>query len=499
MSPVVGVVVQATEVPANTINQISTATAFMVGFTDSGPVGKPVQITSLSSFATAFGTPTGSGNPYNSRTTTCSVLFDAVDTFLRESNGTTVYVSRVTHGTPVAASIALAPSAALTITAAFPGVGGNGIYVAVNNTGAAYVLTLQDSAGNVLGVSPSLSTLAAGVAWVLSTGLATAVSSGATLPSTAAATAMTGGTDNRGSATITDWQTALASFSLSLGPGQVLAPGQTNTGLSGIWSALGIHAQANNRVAICDMDDGASAATAVSAIGSFGTSAVSAFCGFWSGNLTIPGVTGSPGTTRSVAPSPLIAALCANVDATGNPNRAAAGVNFAPIYANASATLVSGTLATYSLADLYTLNGAGINTFASKLGIFENYGFVSSVSPASDGIYWQFNHARLLMALETVAQSVGEPFVFSQIDGRGSDTAAFGSALSSSLKVFYDVGALFGATANDAFSVDTGPNVNTPTSIAAGQLKANCNVRMSPFAQMVTVQLNAVPTTQILV
>lgn len=492
----IGVQVLTQELPPAVVNQNSTATAFMVGVADWGSSTTPVQVQSLAAAAAAIGTPSGTGNPYSGRSSTNATLFDSLDVFFREG-GATAYISRALGTGSASASIALAPSAALTFTAQYAGVGGNGIFVAATNNSTTYTITLSDSAGNVLATSPALSTLAAGVAWAATTGLVTAASSGSTLPSTAAATAMSGGL-NGSTVTVNQLTTALTNLGPSLGPGQVLAPGFTNTSFSGIWSALASHAVNNNRVALCDMDDNTTAAAAVTAIGTFGTGANAGYTGFWSGNLNIPGSTLAPGTTRSVPPSPVVAALCARVDNTGNPNQAAAGQNYSLSYVLGSTSLVSSPLSTYSLTDLATLNGAGINGFQNRNGLFENYGFVAAVPQTTDAIYFQLSHARLRMALVYQAQFVGEPYVFAQIDGQGSTISAFNGAISQMLLTFYNVGALYGVTAADAFTVNTGPAINTPSSLAAGNLLAQVAFRPSPFAQFVQLTLNAVPITQAL-
>jgi hypothetical protein len=421
-------------------------------------------------------------------------LIDSLDTYFREG-GATAYVSRAVGTGATSATLALAPSAAITFTAAYPGVGGNGIYVAVTNNTSNVVISLQDASGNVLATSPQLTTLAAIVSWAATTGLVTAVSSGSTLPSTASATAMAGGA-NGSTPTVTQLTTAINSFGPNLGPGQVLAPGYTNTSFSGIWAALAQHAQNNNRVAICDMDDNTSAATAVAALGTtFGTQAYASYAGFWAGNRNIPGTV--PGTTRSVPPSPVIAALCSRVDATGNPNQPAAGSGYALQFATTPTSTVSGAPTdTYNLADLNTLNSSGINGFQVRFGVPENYGFVSTVSPTTDTIYWQLQHARLRMALVAQAMVVGEPFVFSQLDGQSSDITRFNSAIQNMLLGYYKLGALYGLNATDAFSVNTGSAINTPSSLAAGNLLAQVTYRPSPSAQLVTITLNAIPITQ---
>lgn len=497
----VGVVVQANEVPPATTTTYSTANAFIVGVCDWGPVGTPIKVTSLANAASLIGTPNGSGSPYGSRSNNNAAVFDALDELFHEDGSASpiVYISRVVHGTAASASLVLqdgSGATSLTLTAKYAGEGGNGIYVSAENNTSTYTLSLADANGNTLAQSPTLSTLAAGVTWAGNTGLLTAEAGAGDLPDTLTATALTGGTNGSSDATLSDWTAALNVFGPTLGPGQVLAPGQTDTTLTGIWSALGAHAAANNRVAVCSMDDNQSASTLAGAIGEIGSSAVGSYCGFWAGNRNIPGV--ATGTTRSISPDSVIAGLCARVDnATGNPNQAAAGVNYPLQYATAPTSMVSGApLDTYSLADLSTLNDSGINTFQNVNGLPCNYGFVSSELSSSDSIYWQFNHARLRMAIVAQAQLVGQPFVFSQIDGQGSQATAFKSALTAMLTDYYTLGALYGATAADAFTVDTGSDVNTPATIAAGQLNAVLTVAFSYFAQAVNIQINVVPITQ---
>ena len=495
--PTLGVQVLTSETPPATTSNTSTANAFFVGVADwggSGATGVNTPVSNLAQAAAVIGGPQGTGLPANSRTATNATLFDALDVYFREGGGT-AYISRVLGASGNAsATLALAPSAALTFTAQYSGVGGNNIFIACTNNSTTYTITLQDANGNVLATSPALSTLAAGVSWAATTGLVTAVSSGSTLPSTASATQMTGGS-NGTTPTLTQWTTAINSFGSALGPGQILAPGQTNTALSGIWSALTTHASANNRYAICDETDGASVATIQSDITTAALStALENYGECWAGNLVIPGVV--PGTTRSVPPSPVIAACCARADATGNPNIATAGVNMALNYATVAATIVSGSNSTYSLADAGTLAASGVNTFQLRNGLMEPYGLTSLLPPASDAIYWQANHGRLRMALVWRMQVVAEPYVFSQVDGQGATVAAFTSSIQNELLTFFKASALYGVNPSDAFSVNTGPAINTPALLAAGQLTAQTTVRLSPDVQLVLITQNAVPITQ---
>lgn len=492
----VGVVVQTSEIPVAAFVPYDTGNAFIVGEADWGPANTAVAINSLAEAAQIIGAPQV-GAPNAARSTTNATLFDAIDTFFREGPiSASCYISRVVGPSPVNASLVLldgSSSQSLTVTASYPGVGGNSIHVAVAVSGPNFTITLSDANGNTLAVSPSLSSKAAAVTWFATTGYATATAGSGSTPASLSATPLTGGTDNMGSATITQWQAAINSFGAGLGPGQVLAPGQTNTTLSGIWSALGTHAQNNNRIALCDMDDNQSAATLVTDIGAFGTGSVASYCGFWAANLRIPGIV--PATYRVISPSPVIAALCARADALGNPNLMAAGGNFPLQYVTGPNSIVSGSLSPYNDNDISTLNSAGINTFRNTFGQFENYGFVASIPQTSDLTYYQLNHGRLRMAIESDANVIGQPYVFSQLDGQGSDIAQFNSDLQAMLQGYYAEGALFGAAATDAFSVDT-TTPNTPTTLSEGELNANLNVRMSPGAQLVQIGVNVVPVTQ---
>jgi phage tail sheath protein FI len=57
-------------------------------------------------------------------------------------------------------------------------------------------------------------------------------------------------------------------------------------------------------------------------------------------------------------------------------------------------------------------------------------------------------------------------------------------------------GALYGATPADAFFVETGPAVNAPATIAAGELRAQVSMRVSPSAEVVRIDVVKIPVTQ---
>ncbi len=484
----IGVTVTSTEAPPTPVTNWSTANAFMIGLADWGATGVATAVQNLAGVQVTVGP----------RSATNATLYDSADVFLREG-GSNAYVARVVGPGASAASLTLLDSggsATMTVAGQFVGTYGNNINIAVANTGGtSYVITVTDTYGNTLATSPALTTRAGAQTWAATTSYVTiAPRAGSTLPATLVATSMTGGTDDRGNVTLATYQNTLASaFAQALGPGQVCSPGITNTTVSGIWAALQTHAQARNRIPLYDIDDGIAASTAVSQVGTT-FNAITGLGGFWAGWRSAPGVT--PGTTRTIPPSAVLAGLCARVDSQGNPNRAAAGSYFPLRFCTGPTTLVSGSVDTYNVADRETLKAAGINTFDVRFNVPENYGFRSAITSATDPIFWELSAQRLRMALQADAQIIGEPFVFAQIDGQLSAVSQFGAALSSKLAQYYKAGALFGATQQDAFLVDVGPKVNTVASLQAGVLQAIVYVRMSPFAESVQIVLTAVPITQ---
>jgi hypothetical protein len=490
----IGVNVTTSELPPASGSQFNTGAAYMVGRGDSGPVGQYVQCLSISDVTNAIGP----------RSSTNSVLWDSADVYFREGGGI-LYISRVVGPSGVVnASITLQDAAAhptVFFTATYPGAFGNTLEASVVVSSPNYTVLVEDSNGNTLethgpyltsaGNAPLLASASAYGAFTQASG------SGFTsaAPTTLAATALTGGADNYSSATLTNWQAALAAFTLALGPGQVSAPGMTNTALSGIWSALGVHAQTFNRVAICDMRDQQTATTVITDLGSFGTSGVGSYCAFWAGQVLVPSSTGTPGVTRTVPASAVISALCAQVDATGNPNQAAAGDSYPLQYVQQFTGTLGAPL--YGQSDIDTLNAAGVNTWNTVFGVRQNYGFSSSVLQSTDTIYWQFNHARLRMSLEADSQVIGQPFVFSQLSQ--TDITAFGSDLAANA-ADYVTSKAFSTIAPDGstdqgFVVNTASPINTATTMAAGQLNAVLSYRPAPFAQLVDIQLAAVPAT----
>lgn len=450
---------------------------FVAGITEKGPTNVSTKIESLSQYVATYG-----------QRVTYGSLYDALDVFFREG-GSRVHVVRVVGPAAAVASLALSDGTATTLTVQARNVGewGNDLRIAViaGDAGGEFKLVVTNSAGTELERSPSLVDKAAALAWYPAATYINLVSGAGTGdPSVIAATPLVGGADDRASITDTHWNTALGLFVRSLGPGQVSMPGRTTATAHG---NLMSHAANNNRVALLDAPDTAVVATMTAAATSakaLGNTDYGAMFAPW---VKVPGVVS--GTTRTVPYSAVQAGLEARRDATLSPNRAAAGRDFGLQYVTSLNT-------EFSDADRETLLLAGVNTAKTVFGLMETYGYRSLANPTSAPTYLQFNYARLRMAITARGEDIGEGFVFAQIDGRGLKTAEFGNAIAGMLLDYYVQGSLYGETPDEAFRVDTGPTVNTPVTIAAGELRAVASVRMSPHAEVVYIEFVKTPITQ---
>lgn len=281
---------------------------------------------------------------------------------------------------------------------------------------------------------------------------------------------VTGGTPR----TVTD---ALGAFPADLGPGQVLAPGDSTTAT---WGALLTHAADTNRTALLDAAQDADATALDTAATTVQGLANAHYGGLWAGWPQIGAAAGGTGL-RAVPPSALIAGLIARQDAaTGDPTEAPAGnAGYSRIGVGVSGPVFTDAQRTALTAD-------GVNTVRVGFDGVQNYGFRSTTLLPE---WSQLTAHRTRMMLVARLRALGEQFLFRGIDGQGFLLAEFAGTLTGELNRLYLLGALFGENADDAYLVDVGPAVNTPASIAAGELHAVVLARVSPFAEQVAIDL----------
>jgi phage tail sheath protein FI len=499
-----GVYVNVTAAGPNPTLPASTGNWFVTGLA-AGPANTAFPIRSLNDFITYFGQIVNgqvTGRYVVSAAMSSLTLYDALDEFFHDG-GNTAYVSRIQPTSTGVAAVSSAIGNAWQLTANGKGTwanssGANASGIIVTITG--YTVGSQTvysasiaSNGTAVAATNGLLTDTDFVNWVqaLQVGAgggfitAAAQAQTSTLPVSGSSITiyLTTGTDV--AIVDADMPVALTAFTALLGPGQVSYPGGTS---SSNWNALTTHAIAFNRVAYLDAPNTASAATIETQVSSFqAASTDSSYAAVFAPWVIIPGVVNtnastltSPVFNRTVAPSAYAAALAAANDANSDANSPAAGLGFASTY-------ITGVSQTYVQSDLANLNADGISVIRQiPTGQFVLWGFRSTAfNPA-----WTYlNNVRMRMQIVFQAGNLAENFVFQEIDPKGKLFARLNGALSGLMLGYYQNGSLYGATSNLAYQVNTGPSVNTINTIAAGAINANIAVKLSPFAETVTINI----------
>lgn len=404
------------------------------------------------------------------------LAYDSAEVFFREG-GTRLYISRVTGPAPVIASIIFSTS--IKVEAKYPGVYGNNLTAEViaGDTGSERIVVLREAGNEVertrSGDKTSLISQSAGLEHMnITSGGATAI------PVVGGPTALAGGTDDSVNATETQWTAALAKHGADLGPGQVSAPGRTTIAAH---TALRDHADANNRIALLDAASTADK-TALIAAADANRSAgadTSRFAAIFAPWAIVPGVV--QGTLRTVPYSAVQAGMMAR---GGNPNIAIAGVN------GRTRFVVDLTMPAWTDQDREDLNNEGVDVARRMYDGIRTYGYRSLADPNTYQQWVQLSAVRLFMEIKAKCAEVLERHMFAQMDGSGIEFGVLNSDLVAAVAPYWQpMNALYGATSSEAFQVDTGTAVNTPASVANGELRARVSLRVSPFAELVILDL----------
>jgi phage tail sheath protein FI len=472
------VLVQDTPPPRS--SPADTGVMLIAGLTEKGPLApaseSPIQ--SLSDFIRVYGSRVSYG-----------MVYDAAEAYFGEGGGS-MYVSRVVGTTPVAAFRAFNDAGAvssLIISANSPGAWGNSLRVAIlaGDAGGNFKIQVTHATDtSVSETSPDLADQAAALDWLQYSSYITAtLGAGANDPAVIAAQALTGGTDDQGTVADPSWQAALDRLPSALGPGQVIAPGRTTDAAH---AQLLQHAADKNRVALLDAPDTNTKATLIqSAVnsrlnGRYGS--------LWAPWYKMAGIT--PGTTRTVPPSVIMAGIIARNDGLGlSPNSPSAGDErgLSRIASGLSHPTVSEV--GWTASDRNDLTLAGVNVIRNIRGGIEAYGYRSLADPVGDRSWVNFGNVRLRMAIVAQANAILENYLFDEIDGRNFLMNDLKGALTGMLVDFYNLGSLYGETPDKAFYVDVGNQINTPTTIANRELHAVITLRMSEFAEYVELVL----------
>lgn len=444
---------------------------FVSGVTEAGPDKKPVLIRSSSEMLANF----GQNMPW-------TPLWDAVDAFFREG-GSKVWVSRVVGAGATKATATIGDFKA-------DGKGSGDFYeqleveltVATGPPATYTVKVWQTTPAVLLEQSPAFTEKAQAVAWSSGSKFVTLTDNDVADTSTPSVavpkTPLAGGDDDRASITDANYLAALDMFSAGLGPGQVSVPGlMTST----IWSGLLKHAYDFNRVAYLDGPDNALASSLISAGVALRTDTNARYGGMFAPPAIIPG--DIPNTTKQVPYSAIQAAMTARIP---NPNQPAAGVN-------GMSRVALSVKYDYTDTERSSLNDAGVDIARNMFGGVRTYGYRTLVDPNVQPEWLQLNAIRTVMTIKAEADEIAERHIFMQIDGKGLEISAFHGDLVGMLIPFYETGALYGETPDEAFYVDTGSQVNTPATVADGQLRAVIGIRTSPFAELVYIEIVKLP------
>lgn len=464
---------------ASPIAAASTSNGFLIGVSTKGAVGQVQKVISVADAVDRIG-PRMAANPY---------LYDALDCAFREG-ASVVYISRAVGAAAATAKVEAVDAVgkkSLRILAKSPGAWGNALSAEITLTAGSVVIVVKYE-GSVVESSPALATNPEVVEWAKGSQYVTIEDVSAAEGAGDAKTqtvAPVGGADDVAGVGTAQIEAALNVMTNDLGPGQVAAPGFTS---EAVHKALLAHAAATNRRALLDDPVETPVAELVAhATAMRGPNA--RFGALFASWAYVPGL--SLGTTRKVPYSGLQMGLTARAESEGNnPNKAAAGPRGKSRYA-------TGLVNVFTDAQRETLDDAGVTSSILVRGVVTTYGNVTLVNQTTEPNWKSFSASRLVMAVAAKAAVILESYDFEQIDGRGYVFKKLqGDLAGGACMPFYLDNALYGQTPEEAFFVNTGPDVNTPTSISQEEIKAQIGIRVSPTASFLEVEVVKVPTTE---
>lgn len=481
-------------------------TLFAAAETQRGPlVADPTKpIRSLTDYTTTYGTR-------DATVGSAATTYDMVEAFFR-SGGSAMLINRVVGPAATTASLTLVdragtPLNTVKVSARGPGAWGNAhITIAVANGSLTNTFVISVLVDTVLvEKSPDLASPSEAVTWgqtsnyVIVSDLASATAAPNNNPAVLSATALGSATDDLASVTDTHWTAALNSFPSAWGPGLVAKLSVTTAaGHAGTVA----HAAANNRLAVLDGVQGASQSTLTTLAQTVQAAATSPeYAMVFAPWVTIPPAANGA-ANRYIPPSAVAAGLISAQVTTSLAGKAAAGPNGQALWVIDTAPATSGAAGqVFTDTERDALAGsAAVNVFrrpyaSSAAAPIELYGY-DTLAGTSNA--WRQAATQLLrLQITDELLLLGEQFMFAPIDNRGHLFAAFGGAANGVLHAHWENDELFGATPGDAYAVDV-TSVNTPTTIAAGQLNARVEMRETTTATLVSFDVVKVPVSQTL-
>lgn len=455
---------------------------FIAGITERGDTTKPVIVRGMADVNLLLGDRVSYG-----------AVWDQLKVFFDEG-GLQAYVARVVGTTPTKGTLTLqdragSPLNTVRIDAQNAGAWSSRLKIQVQDGALAntyrITVTLDDV---VVEDKNNLATPAEAVTafkdsiYVRAVDLGSATAAPNNNPKVLAATALSAGTDDRATAVDATYVTALALFTKDLGDGAVAIPGRTTTA---IWTGINTHCIANNRIGLLSGANGDSKSTLL------GRSAEvnSEFVGVFAPWIVVPDGNGG---TRTISPEGYVAAM-----------RSRAHDQVGPWKVPAGRIAVANTLVDVQTrfidSDADDLDAGRINVIRYINGSIRLYGW-RSMSTDEDNYAYLYPRD-LLNYLTVESEKRLEDYVFEPIDRKGHLLAAINASLVGLVDPIARAGGLYAMLngsneqVDPGYKIDTGPNVNTTTTMAANEVRAILSVRVSPVGGLVSLTIVKVGIT----
>lgn len=458
-------------------------TYYVAGLTERGDTTSPVEIRSMTEYRRKLGARVAYG-----------ALHDDLATFFGEG-GTRAYVARVvgdaaTVGTLTLQDRAGVPVDTLRIDAANAGAWSANVTIQVEDGVVADTFTLTvryhgdvvERYTNIASPADAVTQLA-NSGYVRATDLGSATAAPNNNPAVLAATALSAGADDRASVVAADMVSALDRFGSDLGAGAVAIPGQD---ADTVGAGLVAHARANRRIALLAPASGQTVAEVSASALALRNTAGAEHAGIFYPWVQIPD---GAGGTRTISPEGYVAGVRARTIAAVGSWRAPAGDI-------ARSRYVTGLEADLTEDDVDDLNDDHVNAIRAMFSTVRLYGWRSL---STDTVNYRFLTARdVLNDIAARLDRELEPYVFRTIDGRGALFTEVEGTIANVIQPVAAAGGLYvrtddeGAQVDPGYAIDTGPTVNTPESIAAGEVRAVVSLRVSPVGEFISVTISKV-------
>lgn len=457
-----------------TANQAPTATFFVVGETQRGPVRTAKLVTSIADYESIFGDYVSYG-----------AVHQQVQTFFEEG-GAQVYVSRIAGASATAGTLELQDSngdPSITLTAVGAGAWSTSLKASVENSGTGFriKLTLGDELVYNTGECATAAVAVTRInASPVASKYATAVNEENLRPVVLVPTAFSAGNDNRGTISTATFIDGLQAFGEELGAGAVAIPGQNGTQ---VWTALLDHAAANARIALLATNETASVSDAIGEAQGLASESNLEFGGMFYPWLKI---TTDAGTTLNISPEGYVAAKRSVTHNSVGPWNAYAGKV-------SESNFISGVVTSVDRTNGDALDEARVNAIRLFNGKVRVYG-ARSLSGDEDN--YRFLTAReMLNHVVDRAKFVLEDLVFAPIDGRSSLFSKVEARLKAMLEPiriaggFYEAFDSTGKRIDYGYSVQVNESINPLTQLAGGLVKAKVGIRVSSVGDQIQVDV----------